>query len=397
MWPNPFAVLGTLISLALTPNQDFCPGYYCSNTLSGLNCQQINKPLLEQLIIKDNPKLLESANCQPDNRTELPTKDLVVWLNYKDTKIFELQNSYFANYTNLNVLMMNNNSLQMIQSQAFKGLSHLEFLHLQNNFIRHLPPNVFHPLENIAWIDLSNNIIGYLPENAFSSDTKLKGLDLRKNRFYRIDILAGSPIRSIDNFLLSDCNKLEEVNIEIDVLNITLENSGVDYLKMSGRVQSIRAENASVYALDLNGATLNGSFLSDILCRVQSVKWLGLSSTSLDTIQLSSSDLYNDCQLPYLRYLTVSNNNIESLPMGSPLFGSQLVTLDLSYNKLQNVPLETLKEAHSLQSLNLDGNRLTSFEYESAYDKFKNLKTLTVRENNFNVTFYNALAKYVNK
>ncbi|XP_017020778.1 leucine-rich repeat-containing G-protein coupled receptor 5-like [Drosophila kikkawai] len=290
--------------------------------------------------------------------------------------------------------MINNNFLQVIRDQAFEGLSLLEFLHLPNNFIRHLPQNVFHPLEKIVWIDLSNNDISSLPENAFRSNTKLKGLDLRKNPLTKIILPAGNPIRSIDYLLLNDCDQLKEVKLAIDVLNITLENSAVETLKISGSVQSIRAGNSPLTNLDLHGATLNVSFLSDILCKSRSLKQLDLSSTSLDTIQLSSGDLYFDCLLPNLKILKLSNNNIETLPMGSPLFGSKLETLDLSYNKLQKVPLETLKEAHSLQSLNLDGNRLTSFEYKSAYDKFKNLRTLTASENNFNNKFYNAMVAY---
>ncbi|KAH8249193.1 hypothetical protein KR032_007064 [Drosophila birchii] len=286
--------------------------------------------------------------------------------------------------------MLNDNKIEISHNETFQGLSRLEFLHLQNNRISHLPEGIFHPLEYIAWIDLSNNRIASLPENIFAYFTRLEGLDLRKNPLTKIVISTELHyFMEINHLFLSDCAQLKEVKLDIAVMHLTLDNSGLESLKINRSIKSIQAENSNLTHLDLRGALFMES-ISDSICRIRSLEWLDLSVTTLNDVD------FHKCLLPNLRFLNISYNLIKSLPMGSPLFGPHLITLDLSSNWVQNFSFDSLKEAHSLQRLYLDNNELTSFDYHSL-DQFKNLTDFTFHGNNFNDTFNEAVTMYWNR
>ncbi|KAH8247003.1 hypothetical protein KR032_006474 [Drosophila birchii] len=175
---------------------------------------------------------------------------------------------------------------------------------------------------------------------------------------------------------------------------LLLENCGVEKLSCNKSIQRLRGANSNLTHVDLQGAQLNGVYLSEILCDLRNLKWLDLSNTSIETSDVSGIHFnHRICPLSNLRFLNLSRNQMDSLPPESPLFGLNLIFLDLSYNKLENISMEP-KKSQNLRSLRLEGNHLSRFYYTYFYDWHRNLKELAFFDNKFNSSFINEIIEF---
>lgn len=89
----------------------------------------------------------------------------------------------------------------------------------------------------------------------------------------------------------------------------------------------------------------------------------------LKRCNLTQTNFLND--LPYLKWLDLSNNALEKIDLS---FNSDLKHLDLSVNKLTTIKVSNL---HKIKSLYLDGNSLNTFEIANKPD----LEYLTIHHN----------------
>lgn len=115
-------------------------------------------------------------------------------------------------------------------------------------------------------------------------------------------------------------------------------------------------------------------------CNIQSIRnmnhLLQLTSMKLDHNDLEEDKLANFP--PNLLQLNISYNHFQNFPiiLSSSL---QLVTLDLSYNRIESLSgIETLI---NIKELYLDGNRLTELPHNIS--KLLKLRKISLRNNNF--------------
>lgn len=104
---------------------------------------------------------------------------------------------------------------------------------------------------------------------------------------------------------------------------------------------------------------------------------LNLSSNKIKTLESSSFEFQRN-----LKHLNLSKNEIDKVLKDSFKGLRAVTTLDLSYNRLEELNWETFRELHSLQILKLSENRLVYLE-EGLFKSTKHLQELLLDHNLF--------------
>lgn len=99
-----------------------------------------------------------------------------------ENKITSLDAYSFVEAIKLEYLDLSNNKIQSIHVEAFKGLAHLKELSLIGNRISILDEQTFEPLKALTWIWLDRNQIKIISLSLFVSNQQLKGMNLNDNK-----------------------------------------------------------------------------------------------------------------------------------------------------------------------------------------------------------------------
>nr|XP_017091677.2 leucine-rich repeat-containing protein 15-like [Drosophila bipectinata] len=314
-------------------------------------------------------------------------------LQLKNGTLWYLEDHEFVNLSKLNILYLGKNEIVSLSNETFKNLTQLRFLSLQNNYITRFPEKVFQPLESLQHLDLSINQITNLTKDILAGNRNLRSLFLNDNPLIQVDF-PDFDFQIID---LSRCLTLKEVKLFSKVDTLILENSGVESLISSERINKINAAYGKLkdlqlqrkdylIELDLRGSRLGltEKNLSEYFCNMWSLERLDLSNNSLETLP-QQFNAFNEevCLMPSLKYLNLSGNQLASFSEETYLIGPLLNVLDLSHNRLKTFTLNSLLMAEkSLQSLNLAENQLTRIDFNVHYIiAYRNLKELTIYGN----------------
>ncbi|KAK2874316.1 hypothetical protein Q8A67_021469 [Cirrhinus molitorella] len=249
----------------------------------------------------------EECDCPPtfpiamycDNRNikkmpYIPSRMKYVYLQHN--QITSVPDNAFGNATNLVWLMLHENHINSVGKQAFAKLINLDRLYLNNNNLTEVPSNLPRSLRDLR---LSHNKIGKLPPNAFEG--------------------------------------MENLTI------LLLHNNGLQ--DISGGLKGLK----SLTLLDVSSNQLkkvpNG--LPEVLHQ------LYLESNSIETVPENFLNQFTN-----LQYVRISHNELTNKGIPQNTFNnSGLVELDLSFNKLESIPVVST----SLQHLYLQANQIKEF------------------------------------
>ncbi|KAL9860406.1 Receptor-like protein 9b [Arabidopsis thaliana] len=264
---------------------------------------------LSSLQPKFQLSVIELQNCNLENVPSFiqHQKDLHV-INLSNNKLTGVFPYWLLEkYPNLRVLLLQNNSLTMLELPRL--LNHtLQILDLSaNNFDQRLPENIGKVLPNIRHLNLSNNGFQWILPSSFGEMKDIKFLDLSHNNF------SGSlPMK----FLIG-CSSLHTLKLS--------------YNKFFGQIFPKQTNFGSLVVLIANNNLFTG--IADGLRNVQSLGVLDLSNNYLQGVIPSWFGGF------FFAYLFLSNNLLEgTLP--STLFSKPTFKiLDLSGNKFSgNLP-----------------------------------------------------------
>ena len=87
--------------------------------------------------------------------------------------------------------------------------------------------------------------------------------------------------------------------------------------------------------------------------------------------------------LPCIKYLCLSKNNISNITFFKDFKAPSLVKLDLSYNIIKNIDIFE-KVSYPLQNLDLSNNRINDISIFKKESTLKNLQYLSLKNNNIN-------------
>ncbi|XP_049739852.1 leucine-rich repeat-containing G-protein coupled receptor 5 isoform X1 [Elephas maximus indicus] len=323
----------------------------------------------------------------------------------------------FAGLYSLKVLMLQNNQLRQVPTEALQNLRSLQSLRLDANHISYVPPSCFSGLHSLRhlWLDdnslteipiqafrslsalqamtLALNKIHHIPDYAFGNLSSLVVLHLRNNRIHSLGKKCFDGLHSLETLDLN-YNNLDEFPTAIKTL-ANLKELGFHSNNIKSIPEKAFVGNPSLITIhfydnpiqfvgrsafqhlpELRTLTLNGA--SQITEFPDLTGTASLESLTLTGAQISSLPQTVCDQLPNLQVLDLSYNRLEDLPSFSVC--QKLQKIDLRHNEIYEIKVETFWQLHSLRALNLAWNKIAII-HSNAFSTLPSLIKLDLSSN----------------
>ncbi|KAM6939689.1 LOW QUALITY PROTEIN: toll-like receptor 3 [Xenentodon cancila] len=351
-------------------------------------------------------------------------KTNLTFLDLSGNNMVKIERGAFQWLSSLQSLILSNNNLKHLTNETFLGLKMLKELQLTRALVKgHSSPLPviddfsFQTLINLESLKLQNTTFSEITEHTFTGLTSLTELDLSWSNYTRTPwkeitnktfaSLADSPLRKLN----LTRNKIKHINpgsfsalrnlttliLDYNFIKQTLtgrELEGLDQLQelhMTNNFQSINLTSTSFTSVSsLRVLTLGKGLESEALNQDPS-PFRPLSN--LTVLDLSNNNIANIRGnllrgLVNLRVLKLQHNNLARLwkmaNLGGPVLflkdTQQLVTLNMDYNGLDEIPADALKGLNDLRELSLSNNLLNRLRY-AVFDDLKSLRVLRLEKN----------------
>ncbi|KAJ7996829.1 hypothetical protein DPEC_G00222580 [Dallia pectoralis] len=391
----------------------------CQVVEKDVYCNNLNLTAVPDVLPHGIQKLDLSQNLL-QNLTQgvLAIYTSIYHFNLHSNKIQFIQPGLFKDFTNLKVLNLSNNNLDVfaLSKTNIGALTAVERLDLSGNglytgmtdvFLSEAPAlinislngnsitkvgnNTFHGALALRNIDLHNNVILEIEDGAFDSLLHLSELDLSINSVTCIADFNLSQLKVLNLSKNSlECFQTIDSDVEYELLYLDLGENKIHHFPVLPR------RNKLMY-LDLSRNRLrsvNTTGTEDELERFRDTLRTDTETNSYqDFSQLMYLDMsYNQikqmpasffCSMGSLELLNISYNCLGtfSLHQVTPL--NSLKTLDLSYNSLQNLSFGE-NTLCSLQELFLQGNFLSILD-SGTFQNLPSIRGLHLQQNYLNV------------
>ncbi|XP_023967039.1 leucine-rich repeat-containing G-protein coupled receptor 6 isoform X7 [Chrysemys picta bellii] len=344
--------------------------------------------------------IMLSVDCSELGLSQVPVSlsPLTAYLDLSMNNISELQPSTFHHLRFLEELRLSGNQLSQIPGEAFSGLYSLKILMLQNNQLSRIPAEALRDLPNLQSLRLDANLISVVPKKSFEGLPSLRHLWLDDNALTEIPVQALNNLPALQAMTLA-------LNLIWHIPDYAFQNlSSLVVLHLhNNRIQSLGINSFeglhSLETLDLNynkllefpvairtlGRLQELGFHNNNIKAIPEKAFVG--NPLLQTMTLTRAGIHllprGMCQqLPSLRVLELSHNQIEELPsfhrcqrleeiglqhnriheIRADTFGqlAALRSIDLSWNYIQSIHPEAFATLHSLTKLDLTDNQLVT-------------------------------------
>ncbi|CAL8338520.1 unnamed protein product [Lota lota] len=247
----------------------------------------------------------------------------------------------------------------------------MKYLYLQNNAIRAVPDSAMVNATNLVWLLMQHNQLASdaIGEQAFAKMQRLDRLYLHHNNLTRIPPNLPGSLRD----LRLNHNRIEKViPAELD----RMDNLTILYLH-DNVVTDVGTSLKALKSLIL--LDISGNHLKTVPQALPvELHQLYLESNSIDTVP---EDFL--AHVPQLQYIRMAHNQLTDKGIPHNAFNvTGLVELDLSFNKLERIPLVST----TLQHLYLQANQIKEFTLGSFCNvvdvsNFSKLRTLRLDGN----------------
>ncbi|CAN9515487.1 unnamed protein product [Ophioblennius macclurei] len=262
--------------------------------------------------------------------------------------------------------------------------SHIKYVYLQRNQIRGIQDGVFDNATNLTWLVLFHNRLDSdkIGKNVFGKLKKLERLLLDYNDLTR---MPPNLPKSISDLRVGH-NKISKIpsNSFEGMLNLTtLHLQGNNIEDVGGVFKGLK----SLTLLDMRKNKLRK--IPDSL--PEKLQQLYLEFNSIESVPTGFLTTY-----PKLQFVRLGHNKLTDTGLPSNVFNiSTLIELDLSFNKLEKIPVVS----RNLENLYLHANKikefsLSSFCYTVDMENFSRLKMLRLDANGISAKDIPAEAAY---
>ncbi|XP_049639689.1 lumican [Suncus etruscus] len=243
----------------------------------------------------------------------------------------------------------------------------IKYLYLRNNEIDHIEEKAFENVTDLQWLILDYNRLenSKIKGNVFSKLKQLKKLHINHNNLTES---VGPLPNSLEDLQLTH-NKITKLNSFEGLVNLTLVQLQHNQLKEEAISSALKGLKSLEY-LDLSFNQM-AKLPSDLPA---SLLTLYLDNNKITTIGAEYFKKFNG-----LQFLRLSHNELADSGISGNAFNvSSLLELDLSYNKLKNIPAVN----ENLENYYLEVNQIEKFEVKSfckilgplSYSKIKHLR-----------------------
>ncbi|XP_063964766.1 leucine-rich repeat and immunoglobulin-like domain-containing nogo receptor-interacting protein 3 [Lytechinus pictus] len=323
-----------------------------------------------------------TASCvftRETGKTDCESRQLTcIPLNYPGSVVLMLaQNSLqmvprqsFANYRMLRQLDLSNNAIYSIEDNAFNGLGGVSTLNLANNRITQLTANTFRGLRAVQTLHLQGNAINAVAAGTFREMTNIIELNLSGNRLSILPHGLFSQMLSLRRLFLQENQLTTDPNMPfLDGLSNLVE------LDLDGnRFTNIPSMNGLMRLTDLDITDTHIKYISNnSFSDLSSVRDIILNNNMISMIEPGAFS-----GLGVLSELDISFNVISELDVQvfQPLYNVE--RLQLQNNQLRRLATQHFASMTRLTSLNLEGNQITVFP---PMPNLRMLNTLNLRSN----------------
>lgn len=295
----------------------------------------------------------------PENRSSF-----IEELDLSGNELSYLFPSAFGYHPNLVRVSVNKNKFTVFPAELLAGLRRLEYINLSDNQLSSVDELNFASLPRLREVFLNNNKIDHFSEGSFRNSSQIQLVDLSNNKLNRIEERTFEGINKLslnldDNQLselpdsLFDRNKihvLEEISLarnRFDMAPLAALQRQYFYLnKVSlaeNKIINLPADDSmliNIKNLDVSFNPLSQESINSLLEEPKTVRELNLAGTGI-------KKLPSTLELPFLRFLNVSHNQISHIPVTAFHRSTLLEKLDLSDNNLSKAaipPLTNLME-----------------------------------------------------
>ncbi|XP_012582316.1 PREDICTED: leucine-rich repeat-containing G-protein coupled receptor 6 isoform X6 [Condylura cristata] len=315
--------------------------------------------------------IMLSADCSELGLSTVPRDldPLTAYLDLSMNNLTELEPGLFHHLRFLEELRLSGNHLSHIPGQAFSGLYSLKILMLQNNQLGGIPAEALWDLPSLQSLHLHNNHIQHLGTHSFEGLHNLETLDLNYNELQEFPV----AIRTL--------GRLQELgfhnnNIKAIPEKAFMGNPLLQTIHFYDNPIQFVGRSAFQYLPKLHTLSLNGA--TDIQ-EFPDLK----GTTSLEVLTLTRAGIRllppGMCQqLPRLRVLELSHNQIEELP--SLHRCQKLEEIGLQHNRIWEIGADTFSQLSSLRALDLSWNAIRSIHPE-AFTTLRSLVKLDLTDN----------------
>lgn len=272
-------------------------------------------------------------------------------------------------------LDLSNCSLKKITGSMFDNLSELAYINLSHNRLSAIAPSTFSNLVNLEELDLSGNLLEKIPPNTFQNNTQLNTLNLSNNPLKHFHLSAVSEIERLEIRSCKLTNIDDSFSKNLDML-VYLDVSGNNVTEISPKAFTLLADLDHI-DLSNNGLT---TLDANIFRQNTKLKKITLDNNNLQTLRpficgSSQFETYhfscNNCHLktldedtfatmPAIVTLRLANNELNNVSAIKRLHS--LIHLDLSNNRISDLPGDAFSRISPLEILNLSGNPLTALD-----------------------------------
>lgn len=317
-------------------------------------------------------------------------------LTFLNSSIAKIPHLLFDTFPDLQVLRMENCSLETFEKPQFEGASNLMGLYLGHNRLKDIPKNIFLGADNLATLHLQGNQLKQLGNHSFHALKEVKELSLADNQLEELALGVFSGMRKLVELSLAG-NRLQALPRGLFDRNLNLTKLNLGRNLFSAFESELLRLQPRLTKLDISGNI---------------VQELTLNFTSLDTVIAHSCDLRRLTVYGVVRELDLHNNSLREMPhiplaanvssldlsqnplgnlQGNPLRRfTSLLRLNLSTTNAHELPESVFKKQSHLQMLDISGNSIYSLKI-TIFDSLKALQYFYFQQNNWNCDFLQLL------
>uniref|UniRef100_A0A8C5E6K9 Leucine-rich repeat-containing G-protein coupled receptor 4 n=1 Tax=Gouania willdenowi TaxID=441366 RepID=A0A8C5E6K9_GOUWI len=328
------------------------------------------------------------SDCSGRGLTSVPTGlgTFTYYLDLSMNNITELPANVFKNFPYLEELRLAGNDLSFIHPEALSGLHQLKVLMLQNNQLKTVPSAALKNLHSLQSLRLDANHITTVPEDSFEGLQQLRHLWLDDNNLTEVPI---GSLRHQENLqaLTLALNRILYIpdnafaNLSSLVV-LHLHNNKIKKIDDNCFAGLVNLETLGFHSNDIasipEGAFHNNPLLRTIHLYDNPLSFVGVSAfqnlSDLHSLMLRGASMMQDFPIltwtNNLESLTLSGTKISSVPSDLCEDLKLLRTLDLSYNKIKQLP--SLQGCIRLQEISFQHNHIQQIDR----DTFQGLSSL---------------------
>ena len=317
------------------------------------------------------------STCTDGKDINTTKVDLIVYnpnmkrLSFADTGLNAIQENAFLGFYELEVLILEGNSLSIVTPTICDNLPQLQVLDVSDNILTNLTSDVFKGQceKQLLVIDLRKNKLTYYAHDVFSLTVNLKYLNLNENKLVHIrnttlleePSLGKNQTSNLTSGVFDSLGNL--IRLDLSDNNIAALPAGV--FESLGNLTYLDLSDNNISALPAGVFDSLGNLIR-----------LDLSDNNISALPAVVFDTLGN-----LIRLDLSDNNISALPAG--VFDSlgNLIRLDLSDNNISALPAGVFDSLGNLIRLHLSDNNISALP-AGVFDSLGNLTYLDLSDNN---------------